>query len=43
VIGLVFNGTDRPFSHYYGGYVANEPGRWWGGNRRKHSRDDGAE
>ena len=43
VIGLIFNGTDRPFSHYYGGYVATEPGRWWGGGRRRHSREDGAE
>jgi Mrp family chromosome partitioning ATPase len=42
VIGLVFNGTDRPFSHYYGGYVANEPGRWWGGGRGR-KREDGAE
>ena len=41
VIGLVFNGADQAFSHYYG-QVNRGRGRWWGGARR-HKDDDGAE
>jgi capsular exopolysaccharide synthesis family protein len=41
VIGLIFNGADRPFSQYYGGYV-RERGKWWSGAQRV-GEEDGAE
>jgi capsular exopolysaccharide synthesis family protein len=41
VIGLIFNGADRPFSQYYGGHV-RERGKWWGRAHRARE-EDGAE